>query len=137
MTDGLIEYAIPEKPNSRLQEYRLTERGRSRLGATRGRITLTSDRCAASVDWNNHFGRWLVGNMPREVEVPERRKGGREISFMEERAGAPMPARLTARLAGTTVRPNHLVGEGAVTERCFMDVLRTKPVHRQQWQEGE
>ena len=31
MADGLIEYAIPEKPNSRLQEYRLTERGRSHL----------------------------------------------------------------------------------------------------------
>ena len=31
MTDGLIEYAIPDKPNSRLQEYRLTERGRSRV----------------------------------------------------------------------------------------------------------
>ena len=34
MTKGLIEYAIPEKPNSRLQKYRLTERGRARLGQT-------------------------------------------------------------------------------------------------------
>ena len=32
MTEGLIEYVIPGKPNSRLQKYRLTERGRSRLG---------------------------------------------------------------------------------------------------------
>ena len=31
MTEGLIEYVIPGKPNSRLQKYRLTERGRSRL----------------------------------------------------------------------------------------------------------
>ena len=30
-TEGLIEYTIPEKPNSRLQEYRLTERGWSHL----------------------------------------------------------------------------------------------------------
>jgi len=27
----LIEYTIPEKPNSRLQKYRLTEAGKSRL----------------------------------------------------------------------------------------------------------
>ena len=27
----LIEYTIPEKPNSRLQKYRLTENGKSRL----------------------------------------------------------------------------------------------------------
>ena len=32
MTEGLIEYAIPDKPNSRLQKYRLTERGRTHLG---------------------------------------------------------------------------------------------------------
>ena len=33
MTEGLIEYVIPGKPNSRLQKYRLTERGRSSPGA--------------------------------------------------------------------------------------------------------
>ena len=31
MDDKLIEYTIPEKPNSRLQKYRLTEAGKSRL----------------------------------------------------------------------------------------------------------
>ena len=30
MDDKLIEYTIPEKPNSRLQKYRLTENGKSR-----------------------------------------------------------------------------------------------------------
>ena len=30
MDDGLIEYTIPEKPNSRLQKYKLTKKGRSR-----------------------------------------------------------------------------------------------------------
>ncbi len=28
MERGLIEYTIPDKPNSRLQQYRLTDRGR-------------------------------------------------------------------------------------------------------------
>ena len=35
MAGGLIEYSIPETPNSRLQKYLLTERGRTRLGQTR------------------------------------------------------------------------------------------------------
>ena len=31
LTDGLIEMSIPDKPNSRLQQYRLTKKGRARL----------------------------------------------------------------------------------------------------------
>jgi len=31
LTDGFIEYSIPEKPNSRLQKYRITEKGRNLL----------------------------------------------------------------------------------------------------------
>jgi ATP-dependent DNA helicase RecG len=30
---GLVEMTIPDKPNSRLQRYRLTERGRALVGA--------------------------------------------------------------------------------------------------------
>ena len=31
LADGFIEYSIPEKPNSRLQKYRITEKGRNLL----------------------------------------------------------------------------------------------------------
>jgi ATP-dependent DNA helicase RecG len=33
---GLIEYTIPAKPNSRLQKYRLTSKGRQALSAGNG-----------------------------------------------------------------------------------------------------
>ena len=29
MEDGILEWTIPDKPNSRLQKYRLTKRGRA------------------------------------------------------------------------------------------------------------
>ena len=31
--DELIEYTLPEKPNSRLQKYRLTEKGRALISS--------------------------------------------------------------------------------------------------------
>jgi len=32
LNDQTLEYTLPEKPNSRLQQYRLTEKGRLLLG---------------------------------------------------------------------------------------------------------
>jgi hypothetical protein len=37
LADGLIEMTIPEKPTSRLQKYRLTDRGRQLLAGHGGR----------------------------------------------------------------------------------------------------
>ena len=31
LNEQMIEYTLPEKPNSRLQKYRLTDKGRSEL----------------------------------------------------------------------------------------------------------
>jgi hypothetical protein len=31
LAEGLIEYTLPDKPNSRLQQYRLTDKGRALL----------------------------------------------------------------------------------------------------------
>jgi ATP-dependent DNA helicase RecG len=31
LAQGLVEYTLPDKPNSRLQQYRLTDQGRVRL----------------------------------------------------------------------------------------------------------
>lgn len=36
LADGLIEMIIPDKPNSRLQKYRLTDKGRQWLAQHRG-----------------------------------------------------------------------------------------------------
>lgn len=35
LEDRLVEHTLPEKPNSRLQKYRLTDKGRAWLGARR------------------------------------------------------------------------------------------------------
>ena len=36
LSETLIEYTLPDKPNSRLQKYRLTEKGRRVLGSAGG-----------------------------------------------------------------------------------------------------
>jgi ATP-dependent DNA helicase RecG len=35
LNDQTLEYTLPDKPNSRLQQYRLTEKGRLLLGVLR------------------------------------------------------------------------------------------------------
>jgi hypothetical protein len=40
LADGLIEPTLPDKPHSRLQQYRLTEKGRALLVALRKEGTL-------------------------------------------------------------------------------------------------
>jgi predicted transcriptional regulator len=37
MAQGLLEMTIPDKPNSRLQKYRLTSKGQALLAALRSR----------------------------------------------------------------------------------------------------
>lgn len=36
LTDSLVEYTVPDKPNSRLQKYRLTQAGKRALGEWTG-----------------------------------------------------------------------------------------------------
>ena len=38
LDDQTLEYTIPNKPNSRLQKYRLTEKGRLLLGGQKGNL---------------------------------------------------------------------------------------------------
>jgi ATP-dependent DNA helicase RecG len=37
LAQRLIEYTVPDKPNSRLQKYRITDEGRARLAVQRNR----------------------------------------------------------------------------------------------------
>ena len=53
MDDGVLEWTIPDKPNSRHQEYRLTAKGRT-LAATLAKIQIpSSQRMAKMIQYLN------------------------------------------------------------------------------------